>query len=345
MSRLLIAARVSGVLITSLSFASVAQAQPARTADSVIRYVDAALDTLRRVALRRDSVDWKSLRDSVLARTAGAQRTQETWPALQWALQQVDRHSFLQTPEPPSPARAPNDSSSPPAPRPRPPAVAGRLLEGRFGYVLVPWFPGTSRPTFVDSLQNLIREQDTAGACGWVVDLRRNQGGNMWPMLAGVGPLLGDSIFGAFVVSGQRDTPWRYVRGNAWAGPDSVPNWAARGSQPPYETRVRYAPVAVLLGRETGSSGEATAIGFLGRPNVRTFGDSTRGFASINNGYPLPDGATMVITIGYSRDRTGRQYGLRLTPDEAVPQSDDLHDAALARAVEWLRRHSLCANR
>ena len=332
----------ASVLLSSVAAWSGAQAR--RPSDSVVRYLGEALDTLRRVALRRDSVDWNALRDSLLVRAAGAQSTRDAWPALQWALRRVDRHSFLQTPEPPRVTTSPNEQA---APRPRPPAVSGRLIDGRIGYVLVPWFSGRNRPSFVDSLQSLIREYDVAGACGWVVDLRLNQGGNMWPMLAGVGPLLGDSIFGSFVVAGQADTPWRYVRGNAWSGGgDSVPDWAARGTQTPHSVRDRYAPVAVLMGRETASSGEATAIAFHGRPNVRTFGDSTAGFASINRGVSLRDSATMVVTIGYSRDRAGTQYGLRLTPDEIVARgSDPSRDATLDRAVAWLAEQRACTRR
>lgn len=318
--------------------------QPRQTAEAVVRYLDAALDTLRRVALRRDSVDWSALRDSVRVRAAGAQTTDQAWPALQWALRRVDRHSFLQTPRPMPDERAavakPNEKS-PQRPFVRP-AVSGRLIENRFGYVLVPSI-GSSRPSFVDSLQTLIREFDSAGACGWVVDLRRNPGGNMWPMLAGIGPLLGDSIIGSFAVDGEPNSYWRYVRGHAWYGDDTVPAWAAHGTQPPYELQRRSASVAVLSGRETASSGEATMIAFLGRPNLRTFGDSTSGFASVNNGYRLPDSANMVITIGFSRDRTGRQYGLRLTPDELVPPgADSTRDLPLERAVAWLRRQESC---
>ena len=331
--------------VTAFAAPSVPAAQqPKRTAEAVVRYLDAALDTLRRVALRRDSVDWNALRDSVRARSVGAQTTDEAWPALQWALRKVDRHSFLQTPRPMPDERAaakkPNEQTAQRSfVRP---AVSGRLIENRFGYVLVPSI-GSSRPSFVDSLQTLIREFDSAGACGWVVDLRKNPGGNMWPMLAGVGPLLGDSVLGSFVVSGQKDTPWRYVRGSAWAGSDTVPAWAAHGTQPPYEMKRRYAPVALLSGRETASSGEATMIAFLGRPNVRTFGDSTAGFASVNNGYRLSDSANMVVTIGFSKDRTGRQYGLRLTPDELVPAgTDPARDQPLESALAWLRRQESC---
>ena len=33
----------------------------------------------------------------------------------------------------------------------------------------------------------------------WIVDLRGNYGGNIWPMIAGVGPVLGEGIIGWIV--------------------------------------------------------------------------------------------------------------------------------------------------
>ena len=36
---------------------------------------------------------------------------------------------------------------------------------------------------------------------GWIVDLRGNFGGNMWPMLLSVEPLIGNGTLGYFVVS------------------------------------------------------------------------------------------------------------------------------------------------
>ncbi len=316
--------------------------------DSIRRYIVAALDTFQRVSMHRDSVDWAALRDSVLARASGAQTTDQTWRSLQWALRRVDRHSFLQTPRPMPPipgAAASSPATSPPARR-VPPPVAGRLVDGTLGYVLVPWFPGPSRTTFVDSLQTLLRDFDSAGACGWIVDLRGNGGGNMWPMLAGIGPLLGDTIVGWFVQQGEADSPWRYVNGHAWSGPATVPEGSAHGSLPPVRLRHPLAPVAVLADSMTASSGEATLIAFRGRPNVRTFGGATAGYASVNNGYMLSDSANMVITVGYERDRTRFQYPLKIEPDEPVARGgDDTVDTVLQRAGAWLRSQTACRGR
>src|SRR5690606_40666707 len=66
--------------------------------------------------------------------------------------------------------------------------LKGRLLPGGAAYLLVPGFAGGSHAhqvDFAETLQALIRSLDEAGACGWIVDLRRNSGGNLWPMLLG----------------------------------------------------------------------------------------------------------------------------------------------------------------
>jgi hypothetical protein len=46
------------------------------------------------------------------------------------------------------------------------------------------------------------------------VDLRGNGGGNMWPMLAGVGPVLGEGIVG-WIVYNNREYEREYGNGSA----------------------------------------------------------------------------------------------------------------------------------
>jgi peptidase S41-like protein len=154
---------------------------------------------------------------------------------------------------------------------------------------------------------------DSAGACGWVVDLRQNTGGNMWPMLAGVGPLLGAEVVGSFTNSPPGEG-WHYRDGRSWSGNSTQPpetlGW---GSVPPRRIRNPAAPVALLVGRETASSGEMTLLAFLGRPHVRSFGDSTAGYTSSNTNVPLRDGTTLIVTSSYPRDRSGG-----LTPSSRV---------------------------
>jgi len=142
-------------------------------------------------------------------------------------------------------------------------------------------------------------------------------------------------------------TEWHYRGGQAWAGQPNPPTgegMAGKSRMNSHRIRDRNAPVALLLSSTTASSGEAVAVAFLGRPNLRTFGDSTAGFNSANGTYHLPDGARMIITDGLNRDRRGRQYALKIAPDELVPWPVDAEDdAPLDRAKAWLMEQPQCS--
>jgi C-terminal processing protease CtpA/Prc len=173
----------------------------------------------------------------------------------------------------------------------------------------------------------LIQEIDSPDVCGWIVDLRRNGGGNMWPMLEGVRPVLGEGPLGFFVPG---NVPWSYPS-------TSGPAITVHRSNP---------PVAVLTSRVTASSGEALAIAFRGRALTRSFGESTFGVPTANTTFPLPDGAWLVLTTAHEADRTGRVYEGAIAPDETFPidwrrlGADD--DPLVARAADWLRGHAVC---
>jgi C-terminal processing protease CtpA/Prc len=179
-----------------------------------------------------------------------------------------------------------------------------------------------------------IREIDAAGVCGWVVDLRGNIGGNMWPMVAGLGPLAGTGILGYFVDPDSIVSTWTYGAGAAVLN-DTIMARAAT----PYALRDPTTPVAVLTDRRTVSSGEAAAIAFRGRPATRSFGEATAGLSTANHGYALGDGAVLYLAVSTMADRTGRLYGGKVLPDSTVnPQTS----AALLVGLDWLLQRTEC---
>jgi C-terminal processing protease CtpA/Prc len=162
----------------------------------------------------------------------------------------------------------------------------------------------------------------------------------MWPMLAGIGPLLGDSLVGAFGTAPDADR-WYYhagVAGIRYA--DGRLDTASRAPGAHVQPRLPMAPVAVLIDGGTASSGEAIALAFRGRPDTRSFGAPTAGFATANRGAALADGANMVVTTGFMVDRRGVEAGERLHPDEPVPGPPSgwpfATDAVAAAATRWL---------
>lgn len=179
-----------------------------------------------------------------------------------------------------------------------------------------------------------------AGACGWVVDVRLNAGGNMWPMLAAAGPLLGEGELGAFVLKDGERWAWTYESGTVRA--DGVAMDVARGAP----ELAPLPPVAVLTSGLTASAGEALAVAFRGRPGARSFGEATAGVPTVNRAFPLPDGATLLLTVGRFADRTGRVYAEPLEPDEVLPVRWDAYgtpdDPLLQAASAWLLAQRNC---
>ena len=71
---------------------------------------------------------------------------------------------------------------------------------------------------------------DRPGLIGWIVDLRTDGGGNMWPMMAGLGPILGEGIMG-WIVYNNREYEREYRAGGAMQFRRSL-----RGSSEPLYT-------------------------------------------------------------------------------------------------------------
>jgi hypothetical protein len=318
-----------------------------------------AIDAMRARSLRRDHIDWPRLRKETLARAAHAEVTVDTYDAIRFALASLDDHhsSFHPTPalEELEPKRKVLRKPEPePAPQPQPSSpFTGRYEpEGRlatfgaktFALVVVSkCFPETDRQfiAYETKLQRIVADLDKSHPAGWIVDLRGNVGGNMWAMLAGIGPLLGEGDhLGEFFTLDSHST-WKYRNGVAAESEDGKENPYPAVAGAPYKL-VGEPKVAVLTDRRTGSSGEAIAIAFRGREETRFFGEHTEGVSTANDVVKLSDGASMWLTIGVDADRTGKQYMEGLEPDEVSRLGDailpDEQDPVLRGAFRWLSR-------
>ncbi|MCA1798076.1 MAG: S41 family peptidase [Xanthomonadaceae bacterium] len=299
-------------------------------------YLQRALNIIERFALRRDEVDWSRIQDEALAQARGAADAAAVHTVLRNTLRTLgDRHSVLLAP----PEARAWEAGADPAGRPEP---MGVMLSRRVAYLEVPRFSGDVAEqvtAYADALQNLIRTQAEAGACGWVVDLRGNSGGNMWPMLAGLGPLFGDGELGGFRGADGEQAAWWY-RGGATGVAERT---AARVSNEPFILPT-LPPVAVLVGPTTASSGEAVALALTGRDNAASFGAPTAGLTTGNQLFVLSDGALLWLTTSVFVDRDGRAYGGPVQPDhEVIPTAASQRGADPVRdsALTWLKRSCL----
>lgn len=307
-----------------------AQAGPGPVTGAARDYLDSAIEALRENHVNRDKVDWRALESEARRRSDGAETSAETYPAIRWLIAQLgEKHTTF---EPPLPLRDPN---APPKPRKARPQPEAKLADGRYGYLRATQFVGSREDGtgYAATLRDGISRLDAQGACGWIVDLRGNPGGNVWPMIDGLGALLGTPPFLVFDVPGQGRFEVMFRDGVAYQKgglrPYSVDNYTP--------LRNPEAPVAVLIDGETASSAEALAVAFAGRANVRSFGQPTADYITVNNPLDLADGAVIYMTVGWNADRSGKRYESAIEPDERVDVA-----AAPTKAAAWLAAQPAC---
>lgn len=300
-------------------------------------YLDEALDLIQKHALNSHRVDWPQVRHDATVLAATTTEPAQTHDFLRGVLGQLgDNHSLLLS-------AADHDRLKAPPGKGTSPRATSRSLSGGLAYVSVPTFMSGNVEAgiaFASDLRDRIAALDAIGTCGWVVDLRGNGGGNMYPMLAGLGPLLGDGDAGRFVAPGKPDVSWWYRDTSAGTGDTEL---IAPGTDA-LRLKISPATVAVLTGPGTASSGEAIAISFRGRPLARSFGGYTMGLSSGNVSLPLDDGALIALTTTLMADRNGQVYGGRIRPDEVVPARLDSGDHALDAAMAWLSVQPACSS-
>lgn len=304
--------------------------------DSALQLFEQALTYIQRNPFKKE-LAWDSLVSNAREQLTEATSVRDAYAAINQCLQQVrGAHSFLM------PARRAALYHNDTAALKRSAAlhevmgpVTARLEEAGIGYIEVPWISTTDKAIctrIADSLQSLIAQLADRGVTRWVVDLRRNSGGNCWPMLAGMGPLLGDGVCGFFVRNGKA-TGFKYQEGTAFYGS----NIMCRVSQPVALNAAQRTQIVILTGPKTSSSGEIVALAFRGMPNARLIGEPTAGFTTANTTYNLLDGSTLVLSISQEADRTGRIYEGRIAPDELVRAGSATEDAVKTRALMWLQ--------
>lgn len=294
---------------------TVAPLSTAPIAPDAKKLLDEAISVVRNNALHAKDVDWAAREPEIHAFAAGAEETSDVYPTIRYLLGLLgDGHSFFQ---PPAQTKA---YAAGGADNPKPEFRA----QNDVVYISIPGYGGTD-PTAARAyalyMFKALQQTAPSARCGWIIDLRNDSGGNMYPMLNGLEPFLGDGTLGFFVTASRKDS---------WRAPTAT-------APSPLLMPLRSAWVAVITGSHTASSGEIVAIAFRDRPNTRSFGHPTAGLSTANEGFKLSDGSNIVLTVAVDADRTGRVYGGKLDPDETV---DDA--TVLDAASKWLRDSSGC---
>jgi carboxyl-terminal processing protease len=302
-------------------------------------YLNTALDVMQQNSLCALNIpDWDAFRYQMMAKAQQAQTPADTYPLIRQALCALqDGHSFFLPPE--SFTRTGDAQkilhSTAPCPLPD-----GQVMDN-VAYLKVPAFVPTADLGYTqlaDHTQKLIATLDQTASKGWIIDLRGNGGGDMWPMLAGLAPLLDDGILGHFIYEKGPHagiTPWSCRNGvSMWN--DAFPCATA---STPYKLKTDHPPTALLVDGRTASSAEAVFISFIGMPNMCSFGQPTAGLSTGNSNFDLADGAKLFVTTGVFADRTLQRYGQPIGPDQPVQGGCPDHlpqDPVFKQAHAWV---------
>ena len=299
-------------------------------------YLDEVLSVVEASSIKRDLVDFDEIRRNAYAKISDTDSIEKCYPIVRSILASLgDSHSFFMPKEQveqwltTSKISEVNEVIT----------FKCETINTDIGYIQMKGFnsgDSISIQLYADSLQNQIKSIDSEIIKGWVLDLRGNTGGNCWPMLAGLGPLLGNGVCGYFIDNNQAKSSWFYQDGES--GIDSLT--ITKVSIQDYKLFNELNPVAVLTGRRTASSGEVVTAAFKNKINAKSFGEKTGGYTTGNKGFQLSDGSKIFLASSIYADREENVFGDSIEPDEKCSflksSIGQTNDSLIIKAMNWI---------
>lgn len=302
--------------------------QSSHKSKEILRFRNEIDKHIKKHSIVADSIDWKKLSQSLDTLTADEDeeryKKRITRVYTKILRDKGDKHSFFRTSSQIQNHKQ-NDTATI--------FASSNYLGDNIGYIKIFGFSSYKRETvqkFADNIRNQIQQLDTTYIIRrWIIDLRNNTGGNMWPMIAGLNAIMDDGVAGYFLSSKTgRKQPWIIRNGIINHTNLTIIK---------YKIRQPNVSIAVLLDKNTASSGEMTAISLIGLPNSKTFGQPTAGYTSVNSKIKLKDGTELYLATGYCADRNKKNYFDKIIPDQII-DIDTLskEDRTLEEAKKWL---------
>jgi len=352
------------IAAAGISLSSCAANQPTPTVTAHQRLTE-VITVLRTESIGAAAHDWNQIEARLIARLSSESLPADADPLILEALAELNDPHFAfdsaakqAAAEPestaPPPAEA-NEASNPvpaaspsPPPPPIPTEPVGRMLNDEIAYLLLPMRGDADSQTlqaYAAASRSLIEQFASQSPRGWIIDLRLNGGGTIWPMLLAIEPFVGNGPVLTSIGAEGITATFGLTEGAAWL--DAGKGATTQLEMPPgakIETRID-APLAVLTGPWTMSSGEGLAIALRTHPTARTFGEPTAGLTTVTQIYTLSDGSKLTVPVARMGDINGQAILGALHPDESVSfdnwPSDN--DAVVQAAIQWLisqPRHS-----
>lgn len=212
--------------------------------------------------------------------------------------------------------------------------IRAEVLEKNIAYLLVPGFQAYDGEQVNRVAKELRREVNRLvkkkRVKSFIIDLRLNGGGNIYPMLTGLAPLLGDKTIGYETdIEGQVVRKWEIQEGNFVIG-----GYQTTDVKGKFKTSLQRIPVAVLTGPVTKSSGSMVAIAFKGRPNTIFIGEPTaEGYTTSNGYFQFAPNLYLNFATTFVADRNMNIYQDAVHPDIQASRGDHFDDLMKDRKV------------
>lgn len=314
-------------------------------ADSARVVVDSMINFAQKKSIYRGQVNWKVLTDSVHKVSDKANSVKQVMPAVQLIYKLLgDFHGFVTYQKKYYKWRrkeAPLDSAKYKSMFTKMkgiPAIETRIFNENYGYLLLPANNPTHRgdsEKLCQQLQDSLTRLNPAKLKGLIIDLRTNSGGSMYPMILGLGNLLGEGKLGSFIDPVTKQEEAWGIRGNAiYSGKETELTSAVPLA---FNTKLK---IVVLIGPNTASSGEATAITFKGRKYTMFIGEDSEGYTTANDSFRIFD-LNVFMATAVEADRNGNVYLDKVSPDQEIKGLDNFEDltkdAKVIAALKWLK--------
>ena len=290
--------------------------------------VKSATNYIREHALFADRIDWASVQSHLSMDSISGLSTNDAYQYINRLIKQLDdSHSNIVTSE----ALNARYWSHPKHPK----FMECTTRFGVIGYVEVPGFVETSElpeSKYIEAIRGGIFDLNKNQLIGWILDLRENFGGNMWPMLAALEGLLDGPTVGYSENRKKHRTTWSVNNGGS-----RIDSQIVSSSMYLCDAKLQsHLPLAFLTSAKTCSSGEAVVVSLKGRRRSRQFGTPTCGLSTGNKGYQLPCGATLWLTTAVFVDRNGVLYGGKIEPE--ISLNSDMPDQDIFENVgNWMK--------
>jgi len=218
------------------------------------------------------------------------------------------------------------------------------LLTNKIAYVRVPSIQVYDKKqidNYAQSLYDSINKFSFKKVTGFIIDLRLNGGGNIYPMLSGLSSFLGEGVIGYETdVYDSIARKWEIKNGNFVIGGYQTTEKAVK-----LKSIFQKTPVVVLISPVTKSSGSMTAIAFKKRPKTFFIGEPTADGYTTSNGYfQFAPNLTLNFATNFVADRGMTIYKTTVNPDINVYHGDNFEnlksDKKVKLAVQWLTKNN-----